>query len=209
MVTNKAGNSTSTSDSMHLDFSLAESPDRPPLTRGGSVECGIACLSIWTTMPIVTISLNDQAGLLKHEVRLEAPKHRLVHLELQPSFPELVTKKTLNRSHVSWEDKRQSGFTRPLASFWRAFLSEVRPTYLLAGFKRDRVPKSSLAHSLTAFVGVRVAKKVLVATCGLAHPFPNCGLTERLPHLLAGFGGVFKTLWPSHLMFNYNIKGVG
>ena len=72
-----------------LNLALSEAPDCPTFTRGHFVKA-IVSLRLQLSMPVIAIRLNNELDRFKHEVGLEPPEHRFVHLELQAALLELV-----------------------------------------------------------------------------------------------------------------------
>lgn len=117
MISHKTSDSTSAGDSVHVNLAFPKAPDRPALSSGELSKCGILFTGFGGAMPIVAIGLDDQSCILEYEVRLEAAKHRLVHLEVESPFLEFVIEKALDRSHFGRKMMAQSGLTISLSCF--------------------------------------------------------------------------------------------
>lgn len=198
MATNKASDGTSTSGGVHLDFPLAKAPHRPPGGSGESAESGVVCLSIRARMPIVPIGFDYQHSRLEHEIGLESPKHRLMHLEPESPLLELVTEKALDGGHLCRIPMAKTTLAHLLDAFGsmpmakkaaprRSALTIKHPsTYLLSRLRRDSMAKHRLAHLLSIFG---------------TSPLPKMGQAHLLSRLRRSFVNS-----PRHLMSNYNTK---
>ena len=217
MISYKTSDGTSTNRGMHVDFRFTESPDRPTLSTCHIVEGLVPHLiRTFRPMPIIAVCLDDKSCLLKDEVGLETPEHRLVHLKFQAALPEFIAEKTLNSCHLNGEMLTEPrlahaftvfwtghsfnrGLPHLLSAFWsqvgqaqvlqglrRTLTSQVSLTYLLAGFRRRAETPLGLAHLFDGFRGMASAN-------------PDCVAKHPLAEFLSGLLGV------GHLMFNYNI----
>ena len=139
MISNKASDGPTTGGSVHVNLLLTEAPDSP--VRGCQlIKHGISYSDLSSTMPIIAVGLDDEFGGLEHEVGLEASKHSLMHLEMEPTFLELVIEREFDGCHF------------PRASSPQACLA-----YLLSCLRRmcaanpHFVAKHGLAHLLPCF----------------------------------------------------------
>jgi len=95
---NKTSYSSSARRRIRIDNLFGETPNCPTLFLGQSIEPSVFEFTLFRAVPIVSISLNYQTGLLKDEIGLEAPEHRTMHLKTETAFLELLSKQTFNRS---------------------------------------------------------------------------------------------------------------
>lgn len=132
MISNKSGNCTSTSGSVHLNLALTETPYRPSFGQGCLGKGVITCSPLGQRMPVISISLNDQASLLKHEVGLEASEHSLVHLKPKTALLELTIQSLFNGSHLLRECSLKPKLPQFFLHLWGVHLFGCPFTPLLA-----------------------------------------------------------------------------
>lgn len=199
MIAHKSGNSASAGNGMHFDLSFTEAPDRPACVVGISAEGTISfCVDATWPMPIISIRLDDESSLLKHEVGLPSLEYYLVHLELQPTFLELGIQETFNASHLLWEGLPKSGLANLLSLFrWHMKRDLAKPLSIL----RILSPpfQGSLAQFLSSFGRYFLAP--VGSTYSLSRLWPQVSLAQYL----TGRGRSFvNSSW--HPMFNYNTR---
>jgi len=229
MITNEPGNSPGTRSSVHVDFPFTEAPDRPTFGMGEFVESGIRSDMFGEAMPVVTVGLDNQSGLLKHKVRLEASKHRLMHLKLQTPLLELVVQEALDGSHCCREVLVQSVLAMFFSCFGTYRSVKVRLAHSLSVFRGGPLFAYSPGYSLSRlwgtfkstvglaaflfrFRGVVVAKKGSLAKMGLTHLLPISRVLPSSKHRLMLLLSIFKGSLENttrHSMFNYNISAMG
>lgn len=227
----ESGNSAGASNRMHLDLLFAKAPDRPSLSDGHLIKGCIPTFAMLQRMPVIPIGLDNQPNRLEHEVGLEASKHRLVHLELQPALLELIAQEALDQCVLLRQNMAQSGLAHLLTAFKRRvepqgipfakamFVTNVRLPSLLSRFRRYRVPKAGKAYLLSM-----LCRKMFPKVCSTQLlTFFRFSPTQRrrLPFPFECFWGVFTTkinlaqffsmFWclvttrkGTHFMFNYN-----
>jgi len=111
---------------------FTESPDHPAIIMGQSIEHFVAPYMVRSIMPVVTVGLNDQTSLFKHEVWLKAPKHRLVHLELQSVLCERIVENSLYACHFDWQMIEKPSYSESLPCLRRYIMTLQRLRYVLA-----------------------------------------------------------------------------
>jgi len=179
MVSYEPSDGSRTSRSVHMDFLLAEAPDRPTIGRSDFTHDGISDSAFGKAMPVIPVGFHDQFGRLEHEVWLPSSEHRLVHLEPEATLLKLIMQKALDGSHLRRKGSPQTG----LAMFLSAFSREFAP-------KKVFIAKHRLAHSLASL-------GCIGSTLGLAHFLS--GFSRSLPskgglaNLLSSFRRYFPT----------------
>lgn len=177
VITNESSDSPSTCSGVHLDLFLPKPPDRPSVGMGSLVEsCIPFCSDTTWSVPILSVSLDNEIGRFEYEVWLEPPEHRLMHLKLQSSFLELIAQETFNQCVFLWQNLPQAGLAVSLP----------------CSGGNGRSPTCSLTQFLSRFRGSLTTKTVLVAEFCLPH---------LLPRLRRSFINPFR-----HFMFNFNIE---
>ena len=215
MIANKSSHRSTAGRGVPPNLLFAESSDRPSSKTSLLIESGISLfVEPSLTVPEVPVGLDNQPGLLKHKVGLEASEHRLVHFELQPTPFKFVKKQHLNRCHLFREVLVQSGLTYLLPRPWRKFVTKSAfiTAKALANF-RSLLRRDCLFQSEVGLA------KFLTCLCRFwSSEHPKSSFLSSLKGRVSSPIGVFSapdttrrfaTFWAgmifaSHFMFNYN-----
>ena len=209
MVPNELGNRFGTDGSVHPDLLLSKAPDRPAISTSGNGESNLTFPCLGQRMPVIPVGFNNESRRLEYEVRLPSAEHRLVHLELQPTFLEFGKEKAFDTGHFLWHRAAQptlayllDGFRRMLVAK-KILIAKVSLTHLFPTLGRSLTAKQSLAYFLLHF-------------------WPMVGLAYLLPMLRRTFTAKMRqtqlsprlrrhrlTFRPRHLMSNFNMNNKG
>lgn len=186
MRADEAGNCAATRLGVLFDFALSKPPDSPTALASHLIEASIAFPApvLANTMPVIPVSLDDKANVLKHEVRLESTEHRFMHFKLEPTLAELFHKSAFYGGHLGWPNTAQSSLAVSLAGFL---------AQMAFGFPH-------LCFGLSRALAAPVCGDNLFSIHGVFPPFFG-----HFPHSLQDFWRPVARVLPEHL--NVFIRG--